>query len=105
MHEFDILSLLVFSPLVGALLLWGARSLALTRVIALVTSLFCLVLSLMLVAGFDTSVGGFQFVEKMTWIPSLNIHYQLGIDGISILFLPLTALLFIAVIVSSWMLR
>ncbi|MCW9015126.1 MAG: NADH-quinone oxidoreductase subunit M [Gammaproteobacteria bacterium] len=102
MQDFDILSLLVFSPIVGALLLWGARSLALTRMIALATSLFSLVLSLMLLSGYEASNGGFQFVEKTSWIPSLNIHYQLGIDGISILFLPLTALLFIAVIISSW---
>jgi len=102
MQEFDILSLLVFSPLVGALLLWGSSHLAFTRLIALLTCLFSLSLSLMLLSGFDINNGGFQFVEKMTWIPSLNIHYHLGIDGISILFLPMTALLFIAVIISSW---
>lgn len=102
MQEFDILSLLVFSPILGAILLWASNSLALTRLIALLTSLFSLSLSLMLLSGFDISDGGFQFVEKMTWIPSLNIHYHLGIDGISILFLPMTALLFIAVIISSW---
>jgi len=102
MQEFDILSLLVFSPIVGALLLWASNSLALTRLIALLTSLFSLCLSLILLSGFDINDGGFQFVEKMTWIASLNIHYQLGIDGISILFLPMTAILFIAVIISSW---
>lgn len=102
MNHFSILSLLVFSPLVGAVLLWGSQRLALTRIIALLTSLFSLLLSLMLLANFDSQDGGFQFVEKMDWIPSLNIHYQLGVDGLSILFLPLTALLFIAVIISSW---
>lgn len=70
--------------------------------IALLSSLFSLTLSLMLLNGFDATNGGFQFIEKMTWIPSLNIHYHLGIDGISVLFLPLTALLFLALIISSW---
>jgi len=102
MQKIDILTMLVFSPIVGAMLLWASNSLALTRLIALLTSLFSLALSLMLLSAFNMDDGGFQFVVKMTWIPSLNIHYSLGIDGISILFLPMTALLFIAVIISSW---
>ena len=102
MQKIDILTMLVFSPIVGAILLWASNSLALTRLIALFTSLFSLALSLILLSAFNMDDGGFQFVVKMTWIPSLNIHYSLGIDGISILFLPMTALLFIAVIISSW---
>lgn len=102
MQKIDILTMLVFSPIVGAILLWASNSLALTRLIALFTSLFSLALSLILLSAFNMDDGGFQFVVNMTWIPSLNIHYSLGIDGISILFLPMTALLFIAVIISSW---
>lgn len=45
---------------------------------------------------------GFQYVEKHDWIKTLNIHYFLGVDGISILFLPATALLFTAVTLASW---
>lgn len=102
MQNIDMLTMLVFSPIIGAMLLWVSNSLALTRLIALLTSLFSLVLSLILISRFNIDDGGFQFVVKMNWIPSLNIHYTLGVDGISVLFLPMTALLFISVIISSW---
>ncbi|MCW8826391.1 MAG: NADH-quinone oxidoreductase subunit M, partial [Gammaproteobacteria bacterium] len=61
-----------------------------------------LLLSLLLLAQFDPAQSGFQFVERHNWIPSLNLHYLVGVDGISILFLPLTLLLFIGVISYSW---
>lgn len=53
-------------------------------------------------AGFERSAAGFQFMESSAWMPSLGIHYLLGVDGLSILFLPCTALLFVTVIIASW---
>ncbi len=75
-----------------------------SRWIALLTSTVGLFISLMLLLGLVSagSSAGFQFVEKHAWIPTLNINYQVGVDGISIFFLPLTSLLFMAIIVASW---
>lgn len=100
--NFPLISLLLATPLAGVLLIWisGAKNTA--RHIALLTNLVVLAISMLLLGGFDAATAGFQFVEKTSWIPSLNIHYSVGIDGISILFLPLTAILFSAVMLASW---
>ena len=102
MNNFSIISLLLISPIIGVALLWTSRNLYFVRGVALTTSLFCLLLSLLLLHGFDTQYSDFQFTEVLPWIPSLNINYSVGIDGLSILFLPLTCLLFTGVIISSW---
>jgi NADH-quinone oxidoreductase subunit M len=102
MSEFGILSALVCTPVIGAFLIWFSPNQAATRVLALLTNLVVLGLSLIILSEFDNSVAGFQFMEKMTWIPTLNIQYFVGIDGLSILFLPLTALLFTCVFIASW---
>ena len=73
-----------------------------TRWSALFSNLVVLALTIFLALGFDSSASGFQYVEKHDWITTLNIHYFLGVDGISILFLPATALLFTAVTLASW---
>jgi NADH-quinone oxidoreductase subunit M len=72
------------------------------RYAALATNVIVLVVALYITINFDSTLPGFQLVEKYTWISTLNIHYFLGIDGISVLFLPATALLFTAVILASW---
>lgn len=72
------------------------------RWFALMTSMIGLILSFFVIFNFDYSQTGFQFVERASWIPSLNVDYIVGIDGISILFLPLTNLLFIGVVLASW---
>lgn len=54
------------------------------------------------VAGFDSEKSDFQLVEQYSWIPSINVEYFVGVDGISVLFLPLTALLTIVGILASW---
>ncbi len=102
MNNFSLLSLLIFSPLVVAALLWLSRNLQVIRALALVGNIVVLLIALFILVGFDNNQNGFQFIEKISWIPTLNIHYQVGIDGISVLFLPVTTLLFIGVIVGSW---
>ncbi|HPY42186.1 MAG TPA: proton-conducting transporter membrane subunit, partial [Thiolinea sp.] len=69
---------------------------------ALATAIGALLIALIIVVGFDSQQSGFQFVERSPWIPTLNIQYMLGIDGLSVLFLPFTALLFLGVILASW---
>lgn len=74
----------------------------LLRAIALGISLIELAFSLVLLFLFDDQLDGFQLAERYDWIPSLNIQYLVGLDGISLVFMPLTALLTSAVILASW---
>jgi NADH-quinone oxidoreductase subunit M len=87
---------------IGAALIWLVPGESRARWIALVTALLDLVLGIAVLAGFDSDRDGFQFVERVEWIASLNIHYHVGVDGLSVLFLPLTVLLFNAVLLASW---
>lgn len=96
------LSLLILIPLLAAALLWLLPESRVVRWVALGGALLNLLLALGVTVGFDTSSAAFQFIEHRPWIPTLNIHYRLGVDGISVLFLPLTAVLFVGVILASW---
>lgn len=105
-----ILSLTIFSPLVGVaaillLRMFGrpdqseatARA---ARWIALVTTLATFALSILLVLQFDPHQAGFQFVENLNWFG--GIRYRMGVDGVSVLFVPLTAFLLPLCIAASW---
>jgi NADH-quinone oxidoreductase subunit M len=96
-----LLSLVTFVPLIGAvaiLLLPNART---ARWIALITTIVTFVISLMVWAGFDPSNPGFQLVEKHDWLGG-GISYHMGVDGISMLFVVLTAGLMPFCIAASW---
>jgi len=101
----SILTLITFLPTVGAILLLfvsngeGGKNIA--RWIALITSGLTFVLSLWMWSRFDNSNPGFQFVENYAWIGS-SIGYRMGVDGVSVLFVVLTALLIPACVLSSW---
>lgn len=101
--DFYPLSLIIFLPAVGALLiafLPGISSVAIKRYAALFTFL-SFALSLVMFGLFDRGAEGFQFVEKISWIPQIGISYHLGIDGISMPMVILTTMLgFLAVFVS-----
>lgn len=99
---FPFISLMLISMPVGALLIWLAPDAGKARAIALGTALVDLCLALFLLWHFDASRSGFQFVERGDWIPSLNVQYLVGLDGVSVLFMPLTVLLFTGVILASW---
>jgi len=100
---FPILTTLMIVPLVGALIiaLLPAAQRQMIKVVALLTTLVTLGLSLPLYFGFAAQPG-FQFVEKVPWIPGLNINYELGIDGISLFIVLLTTLLMVVAVLSSW---
>ncbi len=102
--DIPLLSLLLLIPLVGAAILWILPSWCKLgiRGVALLSSLLTLGASLLVLVQFDPAQAGFQLTENHAWIPSLNVHYSLGVDGISVLFLPLTSLLFSALILASW---
>ena len=103
-----ILSLVTFLPLVGALAIFAARltsksadaTAPAARWIALITTLVTLAVSVALVAGFDPANTGYQFVEMVPWFAGASYH--LGVDGISILFVLLTAFLMPICILASW---
>jgi NADH-quinone oxidoreductase subunit M len=97
------LSLITFLPLAGALALVfipGAR-VRTVRLVALGTAAAVLVLTLVLVFGFDAGTSGPQFVEQQAWI-GYGIRYHVGIDGISLFLVALTALLMPVALLSSW---
>lgn len=97
-----MLSLMILSLPLMALLIWLLPGPGQARWAALAATLVELLLAVMVVAGFDSANADFQYVERLQWMPDLNVHYLVGVDGISVLFLPLTALLFAGVILASW---
>ena len=101
MNHLPILSLLLLSLPLGAALIWLAPSPRWSGPIALAASLVNLAIGLLVLALLDPAEPGFQLVEHQPWIPTLNIHYSLGVDGISAAFLPLGALLLACVIGSE----
>ncbi|NMG45372.1 NADH-quinone oxidoreductase subunit M [Aromatoleum toluvorans] len=99
---FPVLSLIVLVPLAGALLLlWLKDDLQIKRLALLVTTLD-LALTLTLLAHFNPDTHLMQFSEKYQWIPALDIHYALGVDGISVLFVFLSAFLGWICVLASW---
>ena len=107
MINFSWLSIITFAPLVGVffiLLIRGEKEVTArnARGIALWTSLVTFIVSLGLWIKFDNSSSEFQFVEKIVWIPSLDLAYHMGVDGISIFFVILSTLLTIVCILASW---
>jgi NADH-quinone oxidoreductase subunit M len=99
-----LLSVTIFLPAVaGVLILFLPRGRDhAARRIGLAASLASLFLSLAVAARFDPANPGFQFVEKASWIPSLGISYQVGVDGISLFLILLTAILTPIAILASW---
>ena len=99
------LSLAIFLPIVagGALLLLGrAEQAKLVRWLALGASLVSFVVTLPLVCGFKLGTAAMQFVENTPWIERFNINYHLGVDGISMWFVPLTAFITVIVVIAAW---
>ncbi len=104
----NILSIITFLPLVGAAIIFVLRLMAKSdeaaagnaRWVALGTTLVTLALSCLLVAQFDAANPAYQFVERYAWFA--GAQYHLGVDGVSILFVLLTAFLLPICIVASW---
>lgn len=100
-----LLSLAIFLPIAcGALLLALGRDeqAHAVRWMALVAAVASFLVTLPLISGFDTTTAAMQFVENRIWIDRFNINYHLGVDGISMWFVPLTAFITIIVVISAW---
>jgi len=103
MTAFPWLTVLAATPMVGAvvvMLLRGRRG-ALARPVALVFSLATLGVALAVAAGYELG-GGMQFTEEQEWISAFGAHYALGVDGIGLTLVLLTAVLTPVVILASW---
>jgi len=99
-----LLSLILWTPIAGlaVLLFLPSKNKRLIRVWANVVAFAGFLISLPLATRFHSDVGGFQFVERADWIPSLGARYLIGIDGISLLLLLLTTLVGFLAILCSW---
>jgi len=100
----NILVYTSFIPLIGILLLTfiSSEQRKLLKIVALNFSAFPFLIFVFIWGGFKKSIGTFQFVTKIFWIPVLNLNVTLGIDGISLFFLLLTTLLIPLCILISW---
>ncbi len=107
MVEFPLLSLMTFLPVAGILIILAIRGeeevvSQNTKHMALYTSLFTLAFALFMYTRFDGSSAEFQFVEQSSWLKPLGINYHMGVDGISVFFVLLSAFLTPVCILSSW---
>ena len=99
-----LLSLIIFLPLAGGtlLLLMPAHRTSAIKISGLAVSLLTFLFTLILYLKFDASLPGMQFLDAVSWIPSLDISYKVGIDGLSLLLIMLTAFLTPIAMLSSW---
>src|SRR3989344_3233985 len=99
-----LLSIIVFSPLLGVLglLLIPKSYQSVQKWFALIISFIPLVLSIVLFQSFDRGTSDIQFREIFSWIPSFNVEYFLGIDGLSLPMVLLTSILCVLCIIASW---
>ena len=98
-----LLSLAIWLPIVAGVVLLAlgrdeqARS---VRWIALLAAAASFLVTLPLVSGFDSGTAAMQFQEKAAWIARFNVRYHLGVDGLSLWFVPLTAFITLIVVIS-----
>ncbi|MEP7276250.1 MAG: NADH-quinone oxidoreductase subunit M [Betaproteobacteria bacterium] len=101
------LSLAIWVPIVAGLVVLaagrdGERAAAPTRWIALIGAVAGFLVTVPLYAKFDVTTSAMQFVERSEWIPRFDIHYHLGVDGISVLFILLNSFITVLVVWSAW---
>ncbi|MDP2326376.1 MAG: NADH-quinone oxidoreductase subunit M, partial [Gammaproteobacteria bacterium] len=109
MFGLSILSVLVWLPIIGGIVLLGlgrrdgqSGGMRLDRIVALAISVLTFVLSLPLWTNFDSSTASMQFVERVPWIRTFNVEYYLGIDGFSMPLILLTTFLTPIVVLAGW---
>jgi NADH-quinone oxidoreductase subunit M len=98
------LTITIFLPLVGVPFLLAARGLPdrLSRLLGLAVTIATFGASLGILAAFETGAPGFQLVESATWVRALHLRYEVGVDGISLFLVLLTAFLMPLAILASW---
>ncbi|MDN7181657.1 NADH-quinone oxidoreductase subunit M [Caballeronia sp. SEWSISQ10-4 2] len=105
MHSLPILSLAIWLPIIVGILVLAVgndSNPGPSRWLALIGSILGLIVTIPLITGFDNSSAALQFEEKSVWIERFNISYHLGVDGLSMWFVVLTALITVITIISAW---
>ena len=105
MHSLPILSLAIWLPIIVGILVLAIgndSNPGPSRWLALIGSILGLIVTIPLITGFDNSSAALQFEEKAVWIDRFNISYHLGVDGLSMWFVVLTALITVITIISAW---
>ncbi|MDE3057524.1 MAG: NADH-quinone oxidoreductase subunit M [Bacteroidota bacterium] len=99
-----MLTFLLFSPLIGTLLLLfvNREKITVIKLIGIITSLVTFAVSVLLYLNFDPSSTQMQFVQQTVWIQGLDISYHVGIDGLSLLLVVLTTFLTPIALIASW---
>lgn len=100
-----LLSLLIWLPIVGGLVVLfgtGERNTNASKWLSLLVALATFLLCLPMWTGFDTTTAGMQYVESLSWIPSLKINYALGVDGFAMPLIALTSFTTVLVVLAGW---
>lgn len=103
MHH--LLNLLIWLPIIGGVFVFltgDDKNPNLSRYLSLFVVLLSLVLCVPLMTGFDLHLDAMQFVEDIPWLPVLGIHYNLGIDGLSLLLIVLSVFTNLIVVLATW---
>lgn len=99
--SFPILSLTIWLPIIAGILIIATGNSS-ARKFAMGASILTFLVSLPLYFGFDTSTSAMQFTENVAWLPSFDINYSLGVDGISMPLIVLTTMINVIVVISAW---
>ena len=99
---FPILSLLIFLPLAGAAALWALPDEKTMKQVCLGTMGLNFLISLLLLPFFESGLADMQFVEKYSWIKAMGVHYEVGVDGISLWLILLSTFLPVLTVIFSW---
>jgi len=102
--DWPILSMCIWLPILGGLAVLGSGDKApgVTRWLALSVAMLTLLLTLPLWTGYDSSTAVMQFVERSEWVPTFDAWYYLGVDGISMPLIILTAFISVLVVIAGW---
>jgi NADH-quinone oxidoreductase subunit M len=102
--QFPVLSVIVFTPIIAGLLilLLPAERKTEVRMAALAAATIALFLSIWVYFSYDTAAGGYQFVEKIPWLPALGISYHVGVDGMNAPLVLLTGIVMFTGVLISW---
>ncbi|MCG8046127.1 MAG: NADH-quinone oxidoreductase subunit M [Candidatus Thiodiazotropha endolucinida] len=102
--DWPILSLTVWLPIIGGFMVLasGDREANATKWTALIIAILTFIVSLPLWFAFDSSTSSMQFVERVPWIPSFDVEYYMGIDGISMPLIILTTFITPLVVIAGW---
>jgi NADH-quinone oxidoreductase subunit M len=102
--QFPVLSVIVFTPLIAGLLILLIPSDRKTevRMTALAAATLALLLSIWVYFSYDVAAGGYQFVEKIPWLPALGISYHVGVDGMNAPLVLLTGIVMFTGVLISW---